>query len=72
MSAEETYIVAAVKVAKAMRFYTARSSQEEACERELAQQGLKLLLWAEGETEEAALEMALKQVALQQIAERVK
>lgn len=69
---EESYIVAAVKVAKAIRFYTARSSQKQACEQELAGQGLKLILWAEGETEEEALEQAMQQVALQQLAERAK
>lgn len=61
---EEGYIVAAVEVDKALRFYTARAGQQAVCERELAQQGLQLLVWGRGQTEEDAMTQAMQQAAL--------
>ena len=69
---KDTFSTAAVKVTKAIRFYTAPSSQKAICEKELAANGLSVMLWAEGETEEDALEMAMRQVALRQLEQRTK
>lgn len=68
----DTFSVAAVKVPKAIRFYTAPTSQKTACEKELAGQGLSVILWAEAETEEDALESAMRQVALRQLEQQAK
>ena len=68
----DSFSVAAVKVPKAIRFYTALTSQIIACEKELAGQGLSVILWAEGETEEDALELAMRQVALLELEKRAK
>jgi hypothetical protein len=62
---EEGYIVAAVQVKKAIRFYTARSGQQAACEQELAREGLQVLLWAEAAKEEDAMAKAMQLTALQ-------
>jgi hypothetical protein len=69
---KDTFSTAAVKVTKAIRFYTAPSSQKAICEKELAADGLSVMLWAEGETEQDALEMAMRQVALRQLEQRAK
>lgn len=64
MHESEAYIVAAVEVSRALRFYTALASQKAACEKELAQQGLRVLVWGEGLTEEDAMAQAMQQAAL--------
>jgi hypothetical protein len=62
---EEPYIVAAVEVSKAIRFYTARLSHKQDCEQELAEEGLSVLVWGEGTTEENAMAQAMQLTALQ-------
>lgn len=62
---EDLFSVGAVKVKGAIRFYTARSSQKEACEKELAQQGMSVMVWGEDATEHAAMARAMQLVALQ-------
>ena len=62
---EDLFSVGAVKVKGAIRFYTVRSSQKEACEKELAQQGMSVMVWGEDDTEHAAMARAMQLVALQ-------
>ena len=56
---EEGYIVAAVQVSRAIQLYSIQLSQQEAFEQKLAQQGLSVLVWGEGETEESAMAEAV-------------
>ncbi len=62
---EEGYVVGAVKVPKAIRFYTIRAGQQAACEAELAKRGLQVVLWAEAPTEHEAMQKAAHLMALQ-------
>ncbi len=62
---EELFSVGAVKVEGAIRFYTVRSSQKVACEKELAAQGMSVMVWGEADTEHTAMGKAMQLVALQ-------
>lgn len=62
---EDLFSVGAVKVEGAIRFYTVRSSQKAACEKELAKQGMTVMVWGEADTEHAAMGRAMQLTALQ-------
>lgn len=61
---EQEYAVGAVKVTGAIRFYTVFDGQQDACEQELAKQGLGVILWAKAPTEHEAMAKAMQLMAL--------
>lgn len=67
MGMEYLFSVGAVKVKEAIQFYTVRSSQKEACEKELAQKGMSVMVW-EDDTERVAMARAMQLVSLQMTA----